>query len=56
MAVVLKKLRSAMEEKGMGVAEFPSCEDFTVSIIRLVISMTSSSSIVHLLPQPFCSY
>ncbi|CAI8035154.1 hypothetical protein GBAR_LOCUS19748 [Geodia barretti] len=34
MAAVLKKLRSAMEESGMAIAEFPPCEEFTVSIIN----------------------
>jgi hypothetical protein len=33
MAVVLRKLSSAMEEKGMMVVEVPACEDFTVSFI-----------------------
>jgi hypothetical protein len=34
MAAVLKKLRSAMEESGMAIAEFPPCEEFAVSIIN----------------------
>lgn len=37
MGVVMKKLRSAMEEAGMAVAEFPPCEEFTISIIKLAI-------------------
>lgn len=36
MAVVLRKLRSAMEDKGMRVSEFPVCEEFTISIVRYV--------------------
>ena len=35
MEAVLRKLRSAMEKEGMRVAEFPNCQDFTISIIRL---------------------
>ena len=34
MATVVRKLRAAMEKAGMKVAEFPPCQDFTVSIIR----------------------
>ena len=40
MEVVMKKLRSAMEEAGMAVAEFPPCEEFTISIIKLAILAT----------------
>ena len=38
MAAVLKKLRSAMEESGMAIAEFPPCEEFAVSIIKLALT------------------
>ena len=41
MAAVLRKLRLAMEERGMMVAEFPACEEFTISIIRCEYSHAS---------------
>ena len=34
MGTVLKKLRSLMEEQGMVIVEFPTCDEFEVSVIR----------------------
>ena len=35
MASVLTKLRSLMEEGGLEVQDFPTCEEFEVAIVRL---------------------
>ncbi len=34
MGNIVKKLKSLMEKEGMEIAEFPSCDEFAVSIIR----------------------
>ena len=34
MAVILKKLKAFMEEQGMKIVEFPTCDEFEVSVIR----------------------
>lgn len=47
MGVVMVKLRSAMEEAGMAVAEFPPCEQFTISIIKLAILFNYLRSSYH---------